>query len=61
LTVLTHRERTVVVLRYLEDLSEKETAAVLGLAVGTVKSVTYRALRKLRTTSLDASLIGEQR
>ncbi|MGC4936921.1 SigE family RNA polymerase sigma factor [Kribbella sp. DT2] len=61
LAVLTPRERAVVVLRYLEDLSEKETAAVLGLAVGTVKSVTYRALRKLRTTSLDPSLIGEQR
>ncbi|TWD82561.1 RNA polymerase sigma-70 factor (sigma-E family) [Kribbella amoyensis] len=61
LTVLTQRERSVVVLRYLEDLSEKETAAVLGVAVGTVKSVTFRALRKLRTTSLDASMIGEQR
>ena len=39
---------TVVVLRYYEDLSESETAQVLGCAVGTVKSQAHDAMRALR-------------
>lgn len=46
---LTQRERTVVVLRYIEDLSERQIADELNIAVGTVKSTTSRALSKLRT------------
>ena len=38
----------MVVLRYYEDLSEVQTAAVLGVSVGTVKSAVSRALVKLR-------------
>ena len=45
---LSRRQRAAVVLRYYEDLSEAETAAVLGVSVGTVKSTVSRALRKLR-------------
>jgi RNA polymerase sigma-70 factor (sigma-E family) len=48
LRALTARERRVVVLRYLYDLSEAETAAELGMRVGTVKSTTHRAIGKLR-------------
>jgi RNA polymerase sigma-70 factor (sigma-E family) len=45
---LTARERAAVVLRYFEDLPEAQVAAELGVAVGTVKSTIFRALRKLR-------------
>ncbi|MXM65729.1 SigE family RNA polymerase sigma factor [Streptomyces sp. HUCO-GS316] len=45
---LPDRQRAMVVLRYYEDLSEVQTAAVLGVSVGTVKSAVSRALGKLR-------------
>ncbi|GHH69898.1 hypothetical protein GCM10018793_03090 [Streptomyces sulfonofaciens] len=45
---LPARQRAMVVLRYYEDLSEAQTAAVLGVSVGTVKSAVSRALSKLR-------------
>jgi len=48
LRVLPVAQRQVVVLRYLEDLSEAQTAATLGVASGTVKSRTARALEALR-------------
>lgn len=59
---LTDRERGVVALRFYEDLSEAETAHVLGVAVGTVKSTTARALGKLRQhPALADSLMEEVR
>jgi RNA polymerase sigma-70 factor (sigma-E family) len=45
---LAARERAVVVLRYYCDQSEQETAATLGMPVGTVKSTCARALARLR-------------
>ncbi len=47
---LPTRMRAVVVLRFIEDLSEAETAAALSCAVGTVKSAAHRGLARLRQT-----------
>ncbi|GAA2568677.1 SigE family RNA polymerase sigma factor [Winogradskya consettensis] len=52
LAKLADRERAVVVLRHYFDLSERDVAAELDIAVGTVKSLNARALAKLRI-SLD--------
>ena len=53
---LPRRQRAVVVLRYVEDRTEAETAQLLGCSVGTVKSQCHRALSKLR---LDEALATE--
>lgn len=45
---LPRRQREVLVLRFFAELSERETAETLGMAVGTVKSTTHRGLSVLR-------------
>lgn len=47
LASMTPEHRAVLVLRFYADLSERDTAAVLGVPPGTVKSRTARALRAL--------------
>jgi RNA polymerase sigma-70 factor (sigma-E family) len=47
---LPPRQRAAIVLRYYEDLTEAQTAAALGCAVGTVKSQVHAGLATLRTT-----------
>jgi RNA polymerase sigma-70 factor (sigma-E family) len=45
---LTARQRTVLVLRFFEDLPEAEVARLLECSVGTVRSTTHRSLARLR-------------
>jgi RNA polymerase sigma-70 factor (sigma-E family) len=45
---LSARQRAVLVCRYVEDLDENETARMLGIRVGTVRSIAFRALARLR-------------
>jgi RNA polymerase sigma-70 factor (sigma-E family) len=48
LMALPSRQRTAVVLRYAEDLSEAQTAALMGCRPGTVKSLASRGVGNLR-------------
>jgi RNA polymerase sigma factor (sigma-70 family) len=48
LATLHERDRSVLACRYVLDLGEQETAAVLDIPLGTVKSRTARALERLR-------------
>jgi RNA polymerase sigma-70 factor (sigma-E family) len=56
---LTPGQRAVLVLRHFEDLTERETADVLGVSIGTVKSQNAAGLARLRTGAPELlSLIG---
>lgn len=48
IAALTPRKRACVVLRYLVGMTEVQTAQILGVSPGTVKSQTHKALRQLR-------------
>ena len=45
---LPERQRAAVVLRYYEDLSEREAAELLGITQNAMNSLVVRAMRTLR-------------
>jgi RNA polymerase sigma-70 factor (sigma-E family) len=56
------KQRTVLVLRYFEDLTEQQTADLLGISVGTVKSQAHKALAAMRSVCRDlAPVMGGER
>lgn len=56
---LPRKQRAVIVLRYYEDLSEAETAEILGISVGTVKSQASRALAAMRSRVHDNPVLAQ--
>jgi RNA polymerase sigma-70 factor (ECF subfamily) len=50
-------QRAAVVLRYLDDMNEAQTAEVLQCSVGTIKSQTARGLAKLRALLADDDVV----
>jgi RNA polymerase sigma-70 factor (sigma-E family) len=62
LATLSVHQRAVVVLRYAEDLSERQVADLLGMSTGTVKTHASRGLARLRDAGYpDASVRGTRR
>ena len=58
---LPPKQRTVVVLRFYEQLTEAEIADLMGISVGTVKSQSSRALAALRARLPDhPEISGEE-
>ncbi len=56
---LPARQRAVIVLRYFDDLSEADVAAVIGCSVGTVKTHNHRGLKTLRNDPHMAAQLGD--
>lgn len=56
---LPTRQRTVVVLRFYEQLSVAEAAELMGVAPGTVKSLTHHAMTALRASVLGLADVEE--
>jgi RNA polymerase sigma-70 factor (sigma-E family) len=55
LATLPRKQRAVLVLRFYEDLPDREIAALLGCTEGTVRSQAHRGLATLRTRLTDSS------
>ena len=60
LATLPPRQRAVLVLRYFEELSDREIADLLNVSTGTVKSQASRALSKLRDSAATVQLNAEE-
>ena len=66
LRTLPQRQRAALVLRYFEDLTEAQAASVMGVATGTVKSLSHQGMTRLRAElddrrTVEAEQVGEGR
>ena len=61
LAALSMLQRAVVVLRYAEDLSERQVADLLGISTGSVKTHAFRGLARLRAVGSAAPEAEEVR
>jgi RNA polymerase sigma-70 factor (sigma-E family) len=60
LRALPPGKRAVLVLRYFEDLPERQVAEILGCSVGTVRSQTHKAVAQLRSLVTDPGLTSTE-
>jgi RNA polymerase sigma factor (sigma-70 family) len=60
LAAVPQQQRAVLVLRYWDDVSIAETAAVLGISEGAVKSASSRGLDNLRRALPDLTLTARE-
>jgi RNA polymerase sigma-70 factor (sigma-E family) len=60
LRALPPGKRAVLVLRYLEDLPERQVADILGCSVGTVRSQAHKAVAQLRSLVTDPGLTSTE-
>lgn len=66
LRTLPQRQRAALVLRYFEDLTEAQAASVMGVATGTIKSLSHQGMTRLRAEledrrAVEAEQAGEGR
>lgn len=66
LRALPPRQRAALVLRYFEDMTEAQAADVMGVATGTIKSLSHQGMAKLRADlearrAVEAEQAGEGR
>jgi RNA polymerase sigma-70 factor (ECF subfamily) len=54
------RQRAVLVLRFYDDLSEREIAALLDVTVGTVRSQSAKGLARLRRLDITGARVEER-
>ena len=59
LEILDEREKTIVVLRFFEDLKLDDIARILNENTSTVKTVLYRSLKKLRVRLTEGEMLYE--
>ncbi len=53
---LDEKQKTVIILKYLEDMKLDEIAEVLDAPVSTIKSILYRALKKMKIDLMEVDV-----